>query len=282
MNLLDGGTRAKNRAGKASKKAAPKARIRTLIADIEGTLTDRSGRRSSEALLHRLGELEAGGVCIVLCSGRSVAYQRALRKKWGLDPDGPCVAENGCCIFWKGREYVTYDPTTFDRDALVCFLKERGAEDIADFDPDKSHAVTLYPPGFMQGTDHSPADIERIYRFLQKVLKGSSYGLFYTSASCEVLPGGVDKGAGLEPMLNLAGMDPSLALFIGDGQNDIPAAKLIGRGGGKVCVVANAVPALKRLATYVAKEECFRGALEILDRLIPERDNSRRTHRPMP
>ena len=271
MNLLDGGTRAKNRAGKASKKAAPKARIRTLIADIEGTLTDRSGRRSSEALLHRLGELEAGGVCIVLCSGRSVAYQRALRKKWGLDPDGPCVAENGCCIFWKGREYVTYDPTTFDRDALVCFLKERGAEDIADFDPDKSHAVTLYPPGFMQGTDHSPADIERIYRFLQKVLKGSSYGLFYTSASCEVLPGGVDKGAGLEPMLNLAGMDPSLALFIGDGQNDIPAADFVLEGKGRVGAPANAVEELKAVASFVAQKEYFEGAIEAIDFFFPKK-----------
>jgi HAD superfamily hydrolase (TIGR01484 family) len=282
VKLLVGGKGPNKRAGRASRKAAPKARILTIIADIEGTLTDRSGRRSSEAILHRLGELEASGVSIVLCSGRSVAYQRALREKWGLDPDGPCVAENGCSIFWKDREYMTYDPTTFDRDALVSFLRERGAGDIADFDPDKNHAVTLYPPGFMEGRDYSPADIERIYRFIQKVLKGSSYGLFYTSASCEVLPGGVDKGAGLEPLLNLAGMDPSRALFIGDGQNDIPAARLILRGGGKVGAPANAVPGLKRLATYVAKEECFRGALEVLDRFIPERDNSRRTHRQMP
>ncbi len=48
-----------------------------------------------KALLHRLGDLEADGVTLVLCSGRGVEYQRALRRRWGLDPDGPVVAENG-------------------------------------------------------------------------------------------------------------------------------------------------------------------------------------------
>ena len=261
-------------------KARSRSRLRTLVADIEGTLTDCSGRKSSEALLHRLGELEGAGVCLVFCSGRSTAYQRALRVKWGLDPDGPGVAENGCCIIWKGREYVTYDPRTFDRDALVCYLVERGAGEIGEFDPDKRCAVTLYPRGFMRGKDYLPADIERMYCFLQKHLKGSSYGLFYTSASVEVLPAGVDKGAGLERLFALAGMDPCRTLFIGDGQNDIPAAKLVLRGGGKVGTPANAVLALKRLASHVAKEEFYRGALELLDRFFPENDNSRRAHGP--
>jgi len=259
--------------------ARSSSRFRTLIADIEGTLTDRSGRHSSEELLHRLGELEAGGVLIVLCSGRSVSYQRALREKWGLDPGGPCVAENGCCIFWEGREYVTFDPGTFDREVLVSYLVERGALDRGEFDPDKEFAVTLYPPGFMKGADYSPADIDAMYRFLKKHLKGSNYGLFYTSASCEVLPAGVDKGTGLERLLALAGIDVSRALFMGDGQNDIPAARLILRGGGKAGAPANAVLALRRLASHVAREESHRGALELLARFFPENDNRRRSHR---
>jgi len=261
-------------------KARSRFRLRTLIADIEGTLTDRSGRRSSEEMLHRLGELEAGGVLIVLASGRSVAYQQALRTKWGLDPGGPCVAENGCCIFWEGRQYVTFDPQTYDRDAIIRFLAERGALDMGELDPDKEFAVTLYPRGFMQGAEYSPADIDKMYRFLKKALKGSSYGLFYTSASCEVLPAGVDKGTGLERLLALARIDPSHALFMGDGQNDVPAARLILRGGGMAAAPANAVGALKRLATHVARQEFHRGALELLDRFFPENDNSRQAHRP--
>jgi hypothetical protein len=132
----------------------------------------------------------------------------------------------------------------------------------------------------MKGAEYSPADIERIYRFLKKTLKGSSYGLFYTSASCEVLPAGVDKGTGLERLLALAGIDPSRALFMGDGQNDIPAARLVLRGRGKVGAPANAVLALRRLASHVAREQSHRGALELLARFFPENDNSRRSHGP--
>jgi len=260
--------------------ARPRPRLRTLIADIEGTLTDRSGRRSSEEMLHRLGELEAGGVLIVLASGRSVAYQRTLRAKWGLDPGGPCVAENGCCISWEGREYVTFDPRTYDRESITSYLAERGVLDMGELDPDKEFAITIYPRGFMKGAEYSPADIERLYRFLKRQLKGGSYGLFYTSASCEVLPAGVDKGTGLERLLALGRIDPSRALFIGDGQNDVPAARLILRGGGKACAPANAVPALRRLASHVARQEFYRGALELLELYFPENDNSRQSHRP--
>lgn len=261
-------------------KARSRSRPGTLIADIEGTLTDRSGRSSSEELLFRLGELEAGGVLMVLCSGRSVNYQTGLREKWGLDPAGPCVAENGCSIFWQGREYVTFDPREFDREAVIRFLEERGIGELGEFDPDKNFAVTIYPPGFLQGARYRPEDITRLYRFLGKHLKGSSYGLFYTSASCEVLPAGIDKGLGLERLFALARIDPRRALFLGDGQNDIPAARLILRGGGKVGAPADAVPGLRRIASRVAKAQSHRGALELLDVFFPENDNSRRSHRP--
>lgn len=207
----------------------------------------------------------------MLCSGRGVEYQLALRRRWGLDPDGPVVAENGCSIFWDGKEIVTYDFQNFHRDVLVSFLTERGAERIGDFDPDKRHQITLYPKGFMEGMDYSKGDIERIYRFLVKHLKGSRYRVFYTSASGEVLPEGVDKGTGLQALLGLAGMPPARALFLGDGQNDIPAARVILDGGGKVAAPANAVPSLKRLATYVSKEKYFRGAEDILDHMFPEK-----------
>ena len=128
--------------------------------------------------------------------------------------------------------------------------------------------------------EYSPKDIDRMYRFLKKHLKGSSYGLFYTSASCEVLPEGVDKGTGMERLMALGGIDPSAALFIGDGQNDIPAARLILRGGGRVGAPANAVAALRRIASHVSRQESHRGALELLELYFPENDNIRRSHRP--
>jgi len=278
---LDRISTSKKGAGRRPGTARRAARIRTVFADIEGTLTDRSGRHSSEALLHRLGDLEARGVLLVLCSGRSVRYQQELREKWGLDPEGPCVAENGCCIFWKGMEIITYDYPAFQRDVLISYLTERGAGKLGEFDPDKRHAITLYPPGFLEGMDYSPEDITRLYRFLLKHLKGSRYGVFYTSASVEVLPEGVDKGTGLDLLMGQARIAPSKALYIGDSQNDLPAAKRVLKGGGKVAAPANAVAAMKRLASFVSEKDDYRGAEDILDHFFPEKDNSRRAHRQM-
>lgn len=276
---LDRISSSKKGAGSRPAASRKKARIRTVMADIEGTLTDKSGRHSSEALLHRLGDLEARGVLLVLCSGRSVRYQRELREKWGLDPEGPCVAENGCSIFWKGREIIAYDYPAFQREVLISYLSERGAEKLGEFDPDKRHAITLYPPGFLEGMDYSPDDITALYRFLRKHLKGSRYGVFYTSASVEVLPEGVDKGTGLDLLMAQAGLSHSGALYLGDGQNDVPAARRVLKGGGKVAAPANAVAAMKRLASFVSEKDDYRGAEDILDHFFPEKVNSRRAHR---
>ena len=252
---------------------------RLLVSDIEGTLTDRTGRRSSEELLHKLKSLEENGVPLVLCSGRDVAYQRALKERWGLDPDGPLVAENGASVFFEGREYITYHPDGFQRDILIAFLKERGVEELGELDPAKSHAITVYPKGFMEGLDYSPDDIKRIYVFLVKHLKGSHYRVLHTSASGEVLPRGVDKGTGLDRLLKLARLDPAGALFLGDGQNDLSAARMILKGRGRVAVPADAFPALRRIATYVSEKPYFHGAEDILDHFFPDRPAGRRGSR---
>lgn len=235
-----------------------------LVCDLEGTLTDRSGRKTSPELLERLRELEGAGVCTVLASGRGVEYQLALRKTWGLR-DGPMVAENGCSIWIDGEETVTFPPGTFDRASIIDTLRERGAERLAEFDPDKKHEITLYPKGFSAGEDYEPGQVEDIYEFLLRTLRDVPCRIFYTSASGEVLPGSVDKGSGLRFLFEKAKLRPARALFLGDGQNDIPAADYILAGRGKVGVPANAVEELKEIATFVAGREYFEGAIEAID-----------------
>ena len=45
-----------------------------LVADIEGTLTDKSGRETGPRLLKSLSLLEKNGVPLILCSGRGADY----------------------------------------------------------------------------------------------------------------------------------------------------------------------------------------------------------------
>jgi HAD superfamily hydrolase (TIGR01484 family) len=241
-----------------------------LVCDLEGTLTDRSGRKTSPKLLERLGALESAGVVVVLASGRGVEYQRALRKKWGL-ADGPIVAENGCTIYADGEETTTFPPNTFDRASLLYDLRQKGAERIAEFDPDKKHEITLYPKGFMAGREYTEEEISDIYEFLLRSLRGVPCRIFYTSASGEVLPASVDKGSGLRHLFEKVKLDRAGALFIGDGQNDLPAADFILEGGGRVGAPANAVEQLKDVATFVSKKEYFEGAIESIDHFYTEK-----------
>jgi len=246
-----------------------------LVCDLEGTLTDKSGRRTSPELVARLCSLERAGVCIVLASGRGVPYQRALREKWGLR-DGPLVAENGCSFYLDGEETTTFPPGKFDRDAIIYTLKDKGAERIAEFDPDKLHEITLYPKGFLAGKDYAAEEISDIYEFLLRALRGTPCRIFYTSASGEVLPRSVDKGSGLRALFEKAALPVGRTVFIGDGQNDIPAADFILDGKGRVGAPANAVEELKAVATSVAAGEYYEGALELIDFFFPPRKAGQR------
>ena len=242
----------------------------TLVCDLEGTLTDRSGRQTSPELVARLRSLERSGICIVLASGRGVEYMRALRKKWGLK-DGPLVAENGCSVFVEGEEVSTFPPNTFDRDGIIYTLRQKGAEGIAEFDPEKKHEITLYPKGFLAGKDYRPEEIEEIYEFLLRSLRGVPCRIFYTSASGEVLPPSVDKGHGLRALFEKAKLSAARTVFIGDGQNDIPAADLVLEGKGMIGAPANAVPELREIATFVSEKEYFQGAIEAIDFFFPKK-----------
>ncbi|MGQ9582965.1 MAG: HAD family hydrolase [Thermoplasmatota archaeon] len=256
--------------------------IRALAADIEGTLTDKSGRRTSPALLRRLRALDRSGVQILLCSGRGVEYQRGLRRRWGLSPDAPLVAENGCCYVLGGVVRTTYDPGEFNRGAILRRLIAAGAGELGELDPDKEHSITIYPRGFLSGRSYSDEDIKRIYRFLRKTLRGVRCRVFQTSASGEVLPPGVDKSVALEALLRGAGIPLSSVLYIGDGQNDIPAARLVRRGGGLVGAPANAVEKMRGLASYCARRAFHGGAVETLDHFFGAMDSAARELAPAP
>ncbi|MEM4729475.1 MAG: HAD-IIB family hydrolase [Thermoplasmata archaeon] len=257
---------------------------RALAADIEGTLTDKSGRRTSAQLVGALRRLEVQGVLVILCSGRGVEYQRTLRRRWGLSPEAPLVAENGCSIFIGGREILTYRPTGFRRDKLLKRLQAMGVGAVGELDPEKRHAITVYPRGFMKGGDYTEEDIDRICDFLRKALRGVQCRIFRTSASGEVLPAGTDKGRGLRLLLRELRIPPLEVLFIGDGQNDVPAARFVKRAGGKVGVPANATGEMRALADYVSRGAFYEGALEILEAFFNrfssqnKRDNRRGRH----
>lgn len=77
-------------------------RVRCVITDIDGTITDRDGTLDSSAL-SELRRLEADGIHVGLVSGRPYPIIRMLGEYLGLT--GPLIAENGGAGFWLGATF---------------------------------------------------------------------------------------------------------------------------------------------------------------------------------
>jgi hypothetical protein len=82
--------------------------------------------------------------------------------------------------------------------------------------------------------------------------------------SLRVVERGRDKGtAALQ-----VGYALDRLIFCGDSMNDVPIATRIHAAGGLVLAVNNAVPALKQLAVYVARQPASAGTAEVLAWLL--------------
>ena len=82
----------------------------------------------------------------------------------------------------------------------------------------------------------------------------------------EVVSGGVDKGEALENLAGYLGVRKDEIIAFGDNTNDLPLLK----AAGTAVAVANAVPAVKEWADYVAEGERSEGFTEALLHYMPD------------
>ncbi|MFH1722761.1 MAG: HAD family hydrolase [Candidatus Altiarchaeota archaeon] len=238
-----------------------------LVFDVEGTLTDKSGRYIEDDLLERLRVLHRSGFSLILCSGRDVSYLVEKINEWIL-PITDFVAENGSVIVVRGKEILTYNPSPFPREKIIEKIESIDILAKGEFDPAKKHMITIYPRGFLKGKDYSSKDIQILLKKTKQILKGFDATITYSSASVDIIPKGVDKGTGLKKLCEKSGIDPSTILFCGDGDNDVPAAKYVKKNRGIVAVPKNAAPQLKKIADFVSKKENGKGVKEILGEYV--------------
>jgi hydroxymethylpyrimidine pyrophosphatase-like HAD family hydrolase len=88
--------------------------------------------------------------------------------------------------------------------------------------------------------------------------------VIFNKGAVMILPSGVNKASGLREALSELAIDPSDTVGVGDAENDHALLELCGIGAA----VANALPALKARADYVAKADHGAGVAEIIDRLL--------------
>lgn len=236
-----------------------------FVFDVEGTLTDKSGRFIDEDVLAALRGLRYAGNHVLFCSGRDVAYLVAKINEWRL-PVTDFVAENGCVIVAGGKEILAYEAASFPRQQIHKRIEKSDIIERGELDPAKKHMLTIYPKGFLEGKDYTADDIQDLLKKTTNVLKGYDMAITHSSASVDLMPAGIDKGAGLKRYVEEAGLDPATLLFAGDGVNDVPAARYVKDVGGTVAAPANAAQMLKDLADYASEKENGAGVLDILHR----------------
>jgi HAD superfamily hydrolase (TIGR01484 family) len=244
---------------------------RLFAFDLEGTLSEKSGRVTSPALIKILAQLESTGNALLLCSGRDREYLVDWKRRHGLRHDSPFVTENGCVVVYDGKVYLTFEPAKFDRERIIEMLSCAGILEIGEFDPKKQFVVTIYPRGFSDGKDYSLQQVRQLFERVKEILKDIECTIMFTSASAEITPDGISKATGLKKFCELSRTNPAALVYFCDGNNDVPAAEFVKEHGGLVAVPANAVPELKKIADFVATKKFDDGTLEILSEMLSVR-----------
>jgi HAD superfamily hydrolase (TIGR01484 family) len=217
-------------------------RFTALAADYDGTLAA-DGLVSTETL-GALERLRHSGRRILLVTGRRL--DDLGRVFPGVDRFDRVVAENGAVIHRPEtgavRALGPAPPAVF-----VAALRRRGVEPLSI----GRVIVATWEP-------HQTAVLETIREL------GLGLQVVFNKGAVMVLPRGVDKASGLRAALDEVGIAPRDTVGVGDAENDHAFLSLC----GFAAAVADALPAVKERADWVATKPRGEGVRELIDCLL--------------
>jgi HAD superfamily hydrolase (TIGR01484 family) len=241
--------------------------LRLVLLDIDGCLIAGEARpwnfRVMEfiAQLNRRAREDEDQFAVTLCTGRPEPYVEAIVQ--AIDGYLPAIYENGGGLYfpagYRFAEHPALTPEMSEalaeiRHILRRELVQRG---IAQFQPGKEVSLTLYPAradiGFAQ-----LAEMAR--RALDGKLNG--YSVHASLTTVEILPPGIDKGAGAEWLARETGIALSEMAGIGDAPSDLAYL----RKCAVSATTANAPDLVKRAVHYVSPHTDSLGTQDILER----------------
>ena len=231
--------------------------IRVVATDIDGTLTNREYLIDLEAITY-IRLLEKNDIKVILITGHTFATVSTLSQYIGTS--GPVVAENGCVIGYKW-EPIMLGPPIDKKEEIIQMMENLG------FKLTKSSHFKFIDMAFRRTDKAANITNEELHRILSSAgfedLEISDSGF-----AVHIAPKGLNKGSGLVKALEMLNVSPSEALFIGDGENDIPAFKVVG-----VSVAVNNAPAtVKKHADLVTREPYGKGFVEMAKMLLKKED----------
>jgi hydroxymethylpyrimidine pyrophosphatase-like HAD family hydrolase len=248
--------------------------------DVDGVLGKQGSYECSACVPYVLGGLKKKGRYSI-SSGRWLGYLEDYCSRNGLDPDA-IVAENGGVISIGGKEYV------FKNGNSIQHLTERVAEKMKGdsiqykgvtipcrIEPKKTILTLSCSPGYLGITGQDEATTAMYASLLGDFLRseisasnGHKFHLYIHPDAAEVVPDGLSKEYGIIMLGELLNLDAHRALFVGDGENDVPAFMSV----GFPATVGNASQKVKRIVRerngYVAEAEHGDGVREICQEMF--------------
>lgn len=250
--------------------------IKLVAIDIDGTLiTD--DRRITDDVFQAIQQAKAQGVHVVVATGRPIAGVTLLLEELKLNQKGDFVITfNGGLVQDAAtgqeivKELMTYDDyleTEFLSRKLGVHMHAITKEGIFTSNRDIGkytvHESTLVNMPIFYRTPEEMADKEIVKMMMidEPELLGQAIAAIpqsfhdkYTIIKStpfylEFLPKTVSKGQAIKHLAQKLGLDMSQTMAIGDAENDRAMLEVV----GSPVVMANGVPALKKIAKHITK-----------------------------
>jgi HAD superfamily hydrolase (TIGR01484 family) len=219
-------------------------RYLALCTDYDGTIAHHG--KVDKPTLAALEDLRASGRKLVLVTGREIPDLETVCDR--LDLFELVVAENGALVYRPStreeRPLVDAPPARFVEE-----LKRRGVERVS---AGRCIVATWQP--------HEKVVLETIRDL------GLELQVIFNKGAVMVLPGGMNKAAGLKAALEELGVSLHNTVGVGDAENDHAFLSICEMSAA----VANALPAVKDTADLVLKADHGAGVTELIRELLAD------------
>lgn len=232
-------------------------KIRMLVADLDGTITeDRGSYRVPLEAVEAARRLQETGVLLGLVSANAVPVLAGVARY--LDIRGPVIGETGCMAYY--REELIHLCRESAREAAELVEKEfRG-----QLRPSWQNVYRHHDFAFRIVLGAEPQSL--VARIRERLVEAGfeSIHVGYSGFAIHLTPLGRGKAYGFREACRLAGINPSETAAIGDSDMDAPMLVL----SGLPIAVSNADPGLRRVARIVTRRPSGYGFAEAVDLIL--------------
>lgn len=254
------------------KKPIDPSNIKIVFTDIDGTLFSHVTGSVPASAIDAMHQLKKKGIKLFLCSGRNFYLIRKSGILSLVEPDGMVTMNGGNAIVGPtglGKIIYRYPIPSDVVDKLILFAKklkfgltliEENEGHINMIDDRVISAHEKYGTRFPQPRhfpDHYDRVVYQMIAFCDEIEEslflphlGNCKSARWDEFAVDIMPMDSDKSKGMQSVLDYYGYDPSEALCLGDGNNDVEMLTLAGIG----VAMGNSCDAAKENADYITDD----------------------------